>query len=204
MADTGWLGGRKNFSMGPANVYTKLVSAGSWQDESGFTTVGRTESTILRNILEFGDLVSSQTGTVAYDNQITGDGAEIECNLAEATLERLEELTFDVKLIRDSAGDIVQALRSSQIGKRISDKLLWVKVVRIDGGADSTDPFDTAYFLGAPKQESVELSFTAADQRFYNMMFKCYAAGDAFIEDPSDRVLDENGSPAYWWTKENL
>jgi hypothetical protein len=201
MSKTNWNGGRKAFDMGPCKLYIKPIENGSWQDDSGWIDTERSESLTLRDITEYADLVSMQTGSRAADKVITGQGAEVETNLGEAYIELLEQLSLDIRLVK-SGENTVGAMRVKQQGRRISSKLLWCKVVKIIGDAESTDPMDTRYFLASPMSETAEYLFDTDTQRWYALMLYVFENSASYVTDTLDLVSDEDGNPAYWWVGE--
>lgn len=206
MAKTSWFGGRKNFQLGPANLYVKRVDAGSWQDNTGWLSLERTESVTWKGEQEKADLVSSQTGTKPANKVEVGFEASVEAGLGEAIVEVIEKVMQGVIVRRDTAGDVIQVLRGTNIGRRDTDDLLWMKVVRLTGGAESTDPLDTVYMLVCPNTESGEWTFDAATQQFPSCMFKGYPASSDYVEDEDDQVYATNADgqlvACHYWTDE--
>lgn len=185
--------GRSPMDLGPANMYVKPQSVGSWTDNTGWTLLGLTESCIFRSLEGWADLKASQKGDGPWNRVIISQRCQMEANLAEPTLEVLESI--DAIYLKRVTAVIKQAMIVKQIGKSHRDNLLWIKQVELQGDKESTNPLDTVYILGARSSETVELVHDAATQRFWSCQFEAYENTDALTQ-----VKDADGNIAYAWT----
>lgn len=191
--------GKDDMVLGPGNLYIKPFTIDGnptdWKDESDWIEMGLTESTIFRILTTKADLLASQKGTRPANKVITAQQTQIEAGLGEATLERLEQVQQGLSITRDTAGEMTSWKIVNVLGQRDSDKYFWVKFVELDGGVESVLPFDTLYAKAAPSIESAELTFDAATQRFYTVMFETYLndTGPGAVKDDKNRF-------AYVWS----
>jgi len=190
--------GKESLELGPANIYVKplIVSsvATDWADVSDWIYLGETESSTLRLITSKTDLNSSQKGTRPADKVVTGQQAQIETNLGQAYLERLEEIQQGLYLKK--TGETVEQWQfTKRLGEQDSDVLFWVKMVKINAGIESTNLLDIAYMKAAPMTEQAELTFDAATQRFYGLLLEAYENDTGAYA-----VSDDSGRPAYAWS----
>lgn len=191
--------GRNQLDLGPANVYIKSLVVDSvatdWADDTDWIDLGYTESLTMRMLTTKADLMASQVGTRPADKVITGQQVQIETSLGKAYLERLENIQQGLQLVKETDGTVTQWKFVKKLGQRDSDVFFWVKVVKFNAGAESTDPLDTAYAKASPASDTVELTFDAATQRFYAVMFEAYENDEGPYA-----VVGENGEPAYSWS----
>jgi hypothetical protein len=176
--------GGNYLDLGPCHLYYDTASGGA------NVFLGKTGSTTVKFSVSKTDLTSSQDGSEPADRVQTGDMCSVEATLAQPTLERLAKCIPGVSLNYDTDGvTVLGASFASDIGTRDSSIAKELKLVRISGGEDSTDPFDTVYFWLAAAVGSAELAFDAGTQRFVNVQWQCYK---------STNHLDVNGRPTYW------
>ncbi len=207
MANTASFFGRSNFTIAQCNVYVKRVDSGSWQDDSGWLDLKRSESVTFKNPQEKADMKSMQTGTKAANRVIVGEEVSLEMGLGEAGLEILQQILqgFRIEYHVDNT-TIKRAGKIKSIGREDTADLVYVKVVKIRGGAESTNPLDTTYFVAGPATEELTLVFDTSTQQFVNFMLKGYDAGPDYVTESLDQVFFDNsdGDPvaAYYWTGE--
>ncbi len=201
--------GKSNFSIVQCNVYVKRVSSGSWQDETGWIDLKRSESVTFKNPQEKAGMKSMQTGTKDANRVVVGEEVTLEPSLGEAGLEILQAVLqgFAIEYHAGGGGTVVKrAGKASSLGSVDTDNLMWVKTVKLKGGAESTNPLDTVYFIAAPGTEEFTLVFDTSTQQFLGLMLKGYDAGPNYVEVEADQVFFDNEDgqpvPAYYWTGE--
>lgn len=169
MANTDWLGGRKNLSLGPVNA--TMVAA----DANGNDVVlGGFENFTIRMSNEKADLVYSQYGTKAANRVIVGQDCTIEARLAQATLERMTQVMQGFRINPETGGTITGYSFGDAIGDDDLSNTNQLNVVRVIEGADSANTLDTVNFwLTVPNTEA-ELVFDAGSQHFIGAMFQVY------------------------------
>lgn len=197
MAITGSIFGKNKGSIGPANLYIKLVSDGAWDDNTGWVSLGKTESSTLRDIVSKAEIRFSQDGDRPADRVIIAQQVQIETALGKPYLERLENIKRGLYLKKNTAGAITQAMLTDRLGERDSDNLVWVKMVEIVDGIESTDPLDTIYIKSAANMDTTELQFDVSTQRYHGLLFDSYKNDDTVVG-----VFDSSNRPAYCWTAE--
>ena len=172
--------GRESLDLGPANVYVKKRFDNSierdWESDSDYVFLGKSEMTMIRVITTKTDLVASQDGTRPSDKVVTAQQVQVQVNMGQPTLERLQDIQQGMRYELDTSGDIEQFKIVDVLGERDSDANveLWVKVVKINAGVESTDELDTIYCKAAPATDQVELTYDAATQRFYAVTMEAY------------------------------
>jgi len=199
--------GRDTLSLGPANLYVKKrFVAGvetDWESATGWTYLGLTESAVFRSSTTKTDLSASQRGTRAADKAVSAQNVQIEVGLGQPTLERLEIIQQGLKLERDpGTGEITQWKIVSVLGERDSDAAveMWLKFVEIDRGSEMPGKTHTVYAKASPATESVELTFDAAAQRFFSVMFEAYLNDSGLY--PVSFVSGSVTQYAYAWSAE--
>lgn len=199
MAETNSILGRRQLDLGPSNVYVKPLFISSvetdWADNSDWIDLGFVESLTQRFINTKTDLNASQEGTRPADKVITGQQAQIETNLGQPFLERLELIQQGLTLIKDSAGLITQWQFGKRLGERDSDTFFWVRAIKIERGIESVDLLDRSFMKAAAMSDTVELVFDAATQRFYGVLFESYLNDTGAFS-----VVDTEGRFAYNWS----
>ena len=153
--------------LGPCNIYYDTASGGE------NLNLGGVDQVTLRFGVEKTDLTTAQTGTDAADKVVTSSFCEIECGLAEATLERLAATVqgFEVNTVGAS---IVGYSFGPAIGERDSSILKQLTLIRVLDGIESTDPLDELVVFSAAANANAELTYDAASQRYIGTMFKAY------------------------------
>ena len=106
MAETASFLGTPDLELGPCNIYVKQPITLDWDDESGWTDLGLVENILWRRIASKTDLVAAQRGTRPADKVITAQQVQIEANLGQAFLERLELVVQDSVLWLEIASEL--------------------------------------------------------------------------------------------------
>lgn len=188
MADTQHAFGSSNLEFGPCNLYFDTETGGENLDLGGFDSVKVSMST--KKI----ELKEAQAGDRPADRAVSSQVVQITCGLSRATAERLAEVFQGFHLETNSADEVTRIWLSDRMAQRDSDivKQMTLKVIR--DGAESTDPLDIIDFWKvAPMTESVELTFDAATQRYFGVVFECYK---------DDDHVDDEGKSTYFASRE--
>ena len=197
MAETASFLGTPDLELGAANVYVKSPISLDWDDESGWVDLGLVENILWRRIASKTDLLAAQGGTRPSDKVITEQRVQIEAGLGQAFLERLVLVVQDLKL--EKTGDVVnQWMIVNKLGERDSQARFWLRVIKINAGIESADPLDRAYSLVSPMSETVELTYDAATQRFFGLLFEAYLNDDSASNFP---VSHSDGEFAFAWSR---
>lgn len=201
MSKTNWFGGSANFQAGVCDVEVKKVSDGSWKDESGWTSLGRSDHATFTTSTDYLDLVSMQSGTKPANAQITGKEAMVEVGLAEMVVEAFEASFPGASIQR--TGDVIDGIAVVQdMGERLTDNLYWLRLTKYVKGQPSTEAKDRVFMLVAPRVESGEWAHDNT-QQFITVMYKGFPASEDYV-DALDVVLRKNrdnvDTPAHWWT----
>lgn len=201
MAKTNWFGGSANFQAGVCDVEVKAIADGSWKDESGWVSLGRSDHATFTMATDYLDLVSMQTGTKPANAQITGQEAMVEIGLAEMVAEAFEA-SFPGASIQRSGADIIGIAVVQTMGSRLTDALYWIRITKYVKGTPSTEEKDRVYLLVAPRVESGEWAHDNS-QQFITVMYKGFPASEDYVA-AEDVVLRKNPDnidvPAHWWT----
>lgn len=165
MATNSFLGGPTD--LGPCNGYWDTASGGQNLGLGGF------DQLVFRFGNEKTDLVTAQGGTDAVDRVVTASMCEIECGLAEATLERLSAVIQGFE-VNEVGGSIIGFSFGPPIGQR--DSSIWkeMTLVRVIDGVESTDPLETIRIFKCAPVSSAELTYDSTTQRYVGTMFKAY------------------------------
>ncbi len=198
MAITASILGRNSLDLGPANLSVKALFIASvetnWADESDWIDMGLTESSTLRLITSKTDLNASQEGTRPADKVVTAQQVQIETNLGEPFLERLELVQQGLVVEKDTPGVVEQWMIVKRLGQRDSDVEFWARLIKVEDGVQSTDINNIVYIRAAAMNDNVELVFDAASQRFYGVLFEAY-----LNDKGSFSVAAADGAFAYAW-----
>lgn len=195
MAITGSIFGKNSGSIGPLNLYVKDIDTGSWDVNTGWLSLGETESATIRDIVSKADIKFSQEGDRPADKVIIAQQVQLETSLGKPYLERLELVKRGLSLQRNSALAITQAMITKRLGERDSTNFFWLKAVEIVDGIESTNMLDRLYMKVACDTETTELVFDAATQRYHGLIFNAYLNDNAIVG-----VFDSAGRAAYAWT----
>lgn len=165
MATNSFFGGP--LDLGPCNLRFDTASGGEDLD------LGGVDQVTFRFGVEKTDLVTAQGGTDAQDRVVTASMCEIECGLAEATLERMKAVIQGFE-VNEVGGSIVGFSFGPSIGQRDSSILKEMTLTRVIDGVESTDPLDQIRVFQVAPVSSSELTYDAATQRYVGTMFKAY------------------------------
>jgi hypothetical protein len=157
--------------LGPCNLYWDCASGSAYGTDG--LNLGGVDQVTFRFGVEKTDLVTAQNGTDPADRVVTATMCEIECGLAEATLERLAAIFQGFETV-SSGGTIVGATFGASIGERDSSIVKEMRLVRIIDGAESTEPLDEVRVFKVAPASNAELVYDAASQRFIGTLFKAY------------------------------
>lgn len=188
MANTQHAFGSSLLEFGPCNLYWDTETGGDNLSLGGFDQVKVTMGT--KKI----ELKEAQAGDRPADRAVSSQTVQITCGLSRATAERLAEIFQGFHLEKDTADVVTRIWLSDRMAQRDSSivKQMTLKVIR--AGAESTDPLDIIDFWKvAPMTESVELTFDAATQRFFGVVFECYK---------DDVQVDDEGKSTYFASRE--
>lgn len=164
--------GNENLDLGPCNAYWDTATGGADIDLGGF------DSLVWRFGHEKTDLTYAQYGTGPANRVVTASTCEIELGMAMATPERLAAVLQGADLVTDTAGEPIGFSFAGAIGER--DDQIWkqMKIVKVEGSVESTDPMDEATVFRAAPTGSIEFTYDAASQRFARITFTCYRDPD--------------------------
>lgn len=181
--ETDSLFGKATLSFGPANFY--------WDTESGGVNLflGPVDSMSIKLMTNKLDLKSAQGGDQPTDRAVISQQFQMTLGMGAATVERLEQIQQGFVVERDTNNVIKRLHLSNIIGQRDSSIWKQITIKEIVDGIESDDPFDIwDFWQVAPMNDSVELAFDAASQRFYATAFQTYK---------SPFHLDQNGRETY-------
>lgn len=188
MANTQHAFGSSLLEFGPCNLYWDTETGGANLDLGGFDAVKVTMG--VKKI----ELKEAQAGDRAADRAVSSQTVQISCGLSRATAERLSEIFQGFHTEENTAGEITRIWLSDRMAQRDSDilKQLTLKVIR--DGVESIDPLDIIDFWKvAPMTESVELTYDAASQRYFGVVFECYK---------DETQVDDEGVATYFASRE--
>jgi len=169
--DTDSILGREVMTLGPSNAYYDTATGGINKDLGGFDS--------LRIGMQIGKtgLRKAQGGDQDSDKVVTSQIYTVAMGLAEASLERLE-LVEGIELERDTLGNIIQVSAVNVLGRRDSSGWKQLTVKEIIDGLEATEENDPLhildFFLSAPMNDSIELTYDAASQRYFPFVFNVY------------------------------
>lgn len=191
MADRGLndsLLGRSILDVGPASLIYDTVTGGDSLD------LGETDQSSLKLETAYGDLLTSQNGTLAKDQFVSGQRAVLAIGMAEATLDKLELVLPGLEVIRDTDGNPLYYSWASVIGQRASSKEKQLTLLAWVDGIVSDDPLDiTDFWRASPVTSEIESIFNADGQRFFKVMFICQK---------DTTQLDSLGRPTFFKSRE--
>lgn len=201
MAFTGWFGGARNFQAGQCKTEVKRVADGSWEDESGWEDLGKSDHATMTPSTDYLDLMSMQDGTKPANAQITGQETMVELGLAEMVAEAFERTFPGASIVRDGS-DIVGVAIVNAMGSRLTDNLYWIRLTKYVNGQPSEELLDRVYMVCAPRIESGEWTHDLT-QQFITVMFKSFPASADYV--PSGEIVlrpnsDGDDVPAHVWT----
>lgn len=188
MDDTQHAFGSSLLEFGPCNLYWDTETGGEDVNLGGFDAVKVTMG--VKKI----ELKEAQAGDRAADRAVASQTVQITCGLSRATAERLKEVFQGFHTEEDTAGNVTRIWLSDRMAQRDSSiaKQMTLKVIR--DGEESTDPLDIVDFWKvAPMTESVELTYDAATQRFFGVVFECYI---------DSTHVDDEGKSTYFASRE--
>jgi hypothetical protein len=157
-----------------------------------FTTIwlGNTGEVELIDEEKYSPIKFIQKGDVDADNVCTGYDASIKVMLGETTQERLEKIFQHIRSQYTALGAQEGYYRTMALGTRHSDFWDELKIVKIVGGADSIDPFQTVTIPRCAPIGKLSAKYNSTDQRIIETTFKVY---------PDDTKLVD-GSPVLWYS----
>jgi hypothetical protein len=178
--------GQETYSFGPGYLY--------WDTAPGGENIllGDTDSIVITKEVKKVELKASQKGDVAADKAVSGQIVTITAGLAQATIDRMEQVIQGFKAERDNLGATIQIHGVSVLGQRDSSiaKRLTFKEI-IDGvEADESTQFlhIIDFFKTAPSSESTALTYDATTQRYYGVAFMAY----------QDETRQYQGANKFW------
>lgn len=178
--------GREVMTLGPANAEWSTESGGDNIDLGGF------DSLRIGMVIGKTGLREAQSGDQDADKVVTSQIYTVSMGLSRATLERLE-LVEGIELERDTLGNIIKFSGVHVVGRRDSSAWKQLTVYEIIDGIPATEEDDPLhvldFFRAAPMNDSVELSYDAATQRYFPFVFNVY-------RDPTKTAA--SGRDQYW------
>lgn len=175
--------GKSSLTFGPANTY--------WDTESGGDNryLGEVDQTTLRVSTQKIDLKTAQAGDRPADRAVSAQTVEVEQGLAQATVERMEDVQQGFSVDRDTNNVITRLHIADVVGQRDLSIAKTMTIKELDAGVETTDPAEIwDIWRAAPNSESVELLYDAVSQRYYSVMFLAY-------KEPN--ILDNLGRAVY-------
>lgn len=152
--------------------------------------LGQTQDTTFKWGNKKKELTESQNGESPANRVTTGYECSVEATHTRATLERMARIAQGLLLHKDTNGVIDGAAFTLNLGEMDSDIWDELTLVRMKGGAESSDPKDQITIpLAAPQVEGVESKFDAATQFITKSMFTGYADPDNLYQ----------GRPLIWY-----
>lgn len=168
--------GFDSLSFGPGNLYYDTATGG----ENIY--LGETDSMKISLKTNKIDLKTSQAGDRPADKAVSSQYVEITCGLAQATLERLEQVQQGLVVDRDANGIAQKIHFEDAVGQRDSSLFKQLTFFEVIDGKDATEqsqPLNIIDFFNAvPSTDSVELTYDATTQRYYGIMFTVYKSSN--------------------------
>ena len=129
------------------------------------------------------DLKDAQGGDNASDKVQTGYTCDIEFGMARTSMSRLEFTMAGFKVVRDAVTGLIKGAGFGfAIGTKDSDNLGQLKLVKLVGGVESTDPMDTVTILKASPNVDAEWTYDTSTQRYTKNMFTGYVDHETLID----------------------
>lgn len=151
--------------------------------------LGETQNVSLSDAQQFSPITFIQQGQSPVNQIETGYDAKLTVALAQNSLERLTQIFDHIRASRDAATGIIEGMyRKLSIGSAHSDYWSRLTLVKIKGGADSTDPTESVTFLRCAPMSNMNVTYDSTSQRTLEAVFQLYKS-DYYI----------SGSPLLWY-----
>lgn len=156
-------------------VLTEAVYTGSTKTYARYTTLslGKTMGVSFKYTNKKADIKFDQTGDSPANRVLSGYEASLEVVVGEGTISRMEAILNGFYAER-SAGSYTGYAQKFALGQLDSSIVKQMKLVKLIGTGESTDPLDTVTFFRCAPASDVEAKYDATTQRQVKSMFTIY------------------------------
>jgi hypothetical protein len=175
-----------------ATLKTAATSTETGVTYKKFTTVwlGKTQNVVMSDTQSMSPITFIQDGQNPVNMIETGYEASLTVDIGEASASRLTQIFDHIRASRDPADASLDGYyRKVSIGNAHSDYWDRLTLVKIKGGADSTDPLEKVTFLRCAPSSNLNVTYDATTQQVVQAMFQLYSS-----------AYYVSGSPLLWYS----
>ena len=167
-----------NIASNTAMTVSQAVYTGSTRSYAKYTTIwlGKTMGVSVKYDNKKADIKFDQAGDSPANRVLSGYEASLEVVVGEGTISRMSAILngFYAERQSTSPGAYQGYAQRFALGQLDSAIVKQMKLVKIIGTGESTDPLDTVTFWRAAPASSVEAKYDATTQRSVKSMFTIY------------------------------
>lgn len=156
---------------------TAAVYTGSVKTYAKYTTIylGKTLGVSFKLDLKKSDIKFDQAGDSRANAVLSGYDISLEVNAGENTISRMDAIFQGFAMQRTSGSNVITGYSQGFPNGQL-DSDIWknVKLIKILGAGESSDPLDAVTFFRAAPAGSMEAKYDATTQRMVKTMFNIY------------------------------